>query len=67
MESDDGLSGYSACDITGNEEVMAEIVATYTRNKDKYDMEWHQAAYDAIRTEISKAEEAGLLSSGISA
>lgn len=59
LEGDDDLSGHTADEIISIEKLMEQIVAGYERNMDKYDMEWHAAAVDAIHNVLSEAEKNG--------
>jgi len=61
MEDDGELRGHAADEIFSDAGMMAVIVSNYERNRDKYDMEWHAAAVDAIKTYIEEAENNGTI------
>ncbi len=62
LELEGQLGGHTADEIIGNEELLANIVLSYTRNRNGYNMESDAAAKDAISEEISKADATGFSS-----
>lgn len=54
LEGDDALNGYTADELFTNADYMADVIPEYTRNKDKYNMEWHAAALDAVNKKLSE-------------
>lgn len=55
------MRGHTAAAIIENEEVFGDMVEKYAINRDKYDMEWHAAAVNAVKDALSAAEKSGLL------
>ena len=55
LEADGELNGHTAAEIIDRPELLGPMVAEYTRNRDKYNMEWHEAAYQAIKAHIKNA------------
>lgn len=65
MEDDNELNGHAADDLTGNEELIANIMGVYERNMSKHNMGWFDAVLNAIKTGIKEAEESGLLTCAV--
>lgn len=57
LEEDGDLYGYTADEIIADKELMGSIVSAYEKNRDKYDMEWHYAASEAIKNKLEEKGE----------
>ena len=57
MEDDEELGGYTAEEIYTDEILMGHIISDYEDNKDEYNMEWHDAASEAIKDNITTTEQ----------
>jgi uncharacterized protein YpuA (DUF1002 family) len=51
------LNGKSAQKIIESSAMFNQMVSTYAKNCDKYNMEWHEGAKDAISTVLSEFED----------
>ena len=56
MEENDDLEGYTAEKIRADDVLMEKIVSDYEDNRDDYNMEWSEAARDAINENIKNTE-----------
>ena len=54
-ETDGELGGLSADEIISNGTLFEKMVDSYTINRDKYNMEWHEAALQAITEHLPEA------------
>ena len=52
MEEDNSLEDYTAEEICKNDALMEKIVSEYNDNIDNHNMEWNEAARDAIQKNI---------------
>ena len=58
MENEKKLYGYTAEKIQADEILMAKIISDYEDNRDEYNMEWNEAAVEAIKKNIKETENA---------
>ena len=60
MEGNNELEWHTAEEIRANDVIMAKIFSDYEDNRDDYNMEWSDAARDAIRKNIYNMEDSSI-------